>query len=207
MFVFARSRRANPARNRSAMAFAVEAAGRASSITGHEVVPWTTFASPEVGRITWAVFFEHLAELGTAAEKLAADSSYAELVEKADAMFLGPPDDSLVQLLHGAPAGGGPAYAGVVTAELANGHFTGGVAKGIEIAQTASRVTGLPSMFGIGLSGAYAGVAGFTPASDLGQIEAAQAALSADPEWLSLLDGSGELFNAGAQQTIYRRLG
>jgi hypothetical protein len=206
MFVFARSRRANPARHRAALAFAVEAAQRATSITGQDVVPWTTFASPEAGRITWAVFVEHLAELGTSAEKLAADSSYAELVEQADPMFLGPPDDSLVQLLYGAPAGRS-AYAGVVTAQLANGHLASGVAKGIEIAETASRVTGLASMFGVGLSGAYAGVAWFTPASDLDQVEAAQAALGADPEWLSLLDGSGDHYNAGAQQTIYRRLG
>ena len=207
MYVFARSRQADPAQGAAAVAHAVQLAASVTSATGLTVTPWVTFASGPVGRVTLSTFVEHLSDLGRGMDVLAADRDYLELLQQGSALYVGTAEDSLVQLVHGTPSGDRPSYAAVVTADLANGHLTAGVMKGVEIAEMASRKTGMATMFGIGATGSYTGVAWFTPASDLDQLEAGQAALTADADWLSLVDGSGEVFNPGAAQSLYRRLG
>jgi hypothetical protein len=188
------------------MAMAVESAGRVSQITGLEVRPWVAVFSPEFGTIVWATFLEHLEDLESATDKLAADSAYGDFVEQSADLFIGPAEDNLLQVVHGEPTGDRPAYVATVRAECANGSIGAAMAAGVEIAETATRITGSPTMFASGVTGAYGGVGWFTAAPDLQTMEQNNAKLMADAAWLETIDRVGPLFRSNTASTLFRAL-
>ena len=95
-------------------------------------------------------------------------------------------------------------------AVCATGNIANAMAVGVEIAQKAEVVTGLPTLFGSSLTGPYGGVGWITGYANIGELEAAQQALGADPSWVDMIDKKA----AGAYaeepsittQLIYRRI-
>jgi hypothetical protein len=84
------------------------------------------------------------------------------------------------------------------------------VGLGVEIAQKEEAITGLPAMFLRSTTGPYGGVAWLTGYESITAMEKADAAVSADPSFVKLIDSTEGCFVEDAmvtQASIYRRLG
>src|SRR5262245_53933874 len=103
MYLFSRSRHLKTASARQSIASAIGAAGLANEITGLEFSVWTTFASPDVGLLSWSAMFEHLDDLQAAGQKLSESDEFNDWIENSDNLYEGPSQDALIQLIHGTP--------------------------------------------------------------------------------------------------------
>jgi hypothetical protein len=205
MYLFARRRRIDPAHARAAVGMALEGATRVREMTGLTIWVWSPVLSPEFGTMVWSTRVDHLEELETADDKLMS-SDFADWVEQNDGLFAGPLEDSVLQVVHGTPSEQPGAYTQVVRATCANGAMTEAMGFGVEIAEVAARITGLPTMFGAAITGVYGGVAWLTGVADLTAVETANAALAADDEWRKLVDRAGHAFEPGVTSSLLRRL-
>jgi hypothetical protein len=206
MYLFGRSRRVNPAHARAAFAVAVEAGGRASEVIGRPVFTWASVLSANLGTVLWTARFDHLDEITAADDAVTANSEFGDWVEQNDGVFSGHAEDTVSQVIHNPPTGEPGAYVSVTTAMAANGSLSEAMAMGVEIADTAARITGRTSMFVATVTGPYGGVGWLTPVPDLGAIEAANEALSSNEEWLKLVDRAGHAYQPGVTTSILRRL-
>jgi hypothetical protein len=189
------------------LTFATEITATANAVTGLEISAWTSVMSPSAGDIVWTAFFETLAEWEAASDKLAADADYNSAVERGDGLFTGPVIDQMASLLSPLPEGGPDAtYVAVVTAVAANGQISAAVQHGLAIAESATKVGGLTTVFAMATTGPYGGVSWFTGAPSIAALEAAANSINADPAFLQLVDSGGNLFQTGATQTTYRRV-
>jgi hypothetical protein len=105
-------------------------------------------------------------------------------------------DDRLMQLVHPQPDASAPAptqavgsYAAVVSSACVAGSFTRGMTLGVEISQRAEAVTGVPLAFFADATGTFGGVSWISVHPSIEDLQRAEAALAADPDWLSFLDG------------------
>ncbi len=208
MYVFSRMRHVNSASVREAVAAAVEVAGKVSSIAELDVSTWMTLASPAVGRITWSAMFDSVQQLVTVNQKLADSSDYGDWVDANDKLFDGPSEDALIQLVHGAPD---PArtvnFVTATTAVCANGKLSAAMAAGVEVAEAATKISNIPTLFGAGQTGLYGSVVWLAAAETMGELEQGTAALAADPSWAQRLDEVGPLYQPGVETTWHQRLG
>ena len=207
MYILGRSRAINQAKGRAAAAAAVEAGSRASEIIGIPVFVWSSVFSADGPAVMWSARVEHLSEAVAVDDKLFADDGFAQWVEDNDGLFAGPTSDVISQVVHGAPTGPPKAYVQVTRAICANGSLSEAMGIGIELAETAERITGIPVMFVTPVVGDYGAVAWMVSADDLGEVEAANAALVADEDWLKLVDRAGHVFNPGTSSFMLRRIG
>jgi hypothetical protein len=207
MYLFSRSRHLNTASARQSIASAIEGAGLVNNITGMEFSVWTTFASPDVGRLVWSAMFEHLEDFQVAGQKLGESDEWNDWIENSDKLYEGPAEDALIQLVHGTPDPERTVnFVAVTTAVCANGKLGAGMAAGIEVAETATKITGTPVIFGAARTGPYGGVVWFGGAESMRETEEVEAALFADPSWVQLVDQNGSSFQAGAETAWYQRL-
>jgi hypothetical protein len=162
---------------------------RVNRSTDLDVQLWSVAYSPAFGSISWTAFLPDLVALEAAGDKLAADDGYIESANRGAELTIGGIDDSLLELVHGAPdPNANPQYVSVVQAVCAAGSIVKGMTVGVEFAQRAEAITGRSTMFVRSVTGPYAGVAWITGYSDAAELEAAQNALAADADWLTFLD-------------------
>ncbi len=206
MYIATRARRINQARGRAAIAAAVEAGARASAVTGREVFVWSSIFSAEGPTVSWSVRVEHLADAIAADDALFADEGFAQWVEDNDGLFAGPSSDLISQVVHGAPTGPPKTYVQATRAVCANGSIGEAMGIGVELAEAATRITGVPVMFATAVTGTYAAVGWLSSVDELAEVEAANASLVADEEWLKLIDRAGHAFAPGTSSSILRRL-
>jgi hypothetical protein len=206
MYLFARSRNISPAKMRAAVGFAVEAASRVREVTGLTIWVWSPVLSRDISSVAWTTRVEHLDELEAADSKVMASTELGDWLEQNDALFTGPLDDTVTQVLYGTPSDEPSAYVQVARAVCANGSVTEAMGFGAEIAEAASRITGLQTMFGAGLTGSFGGIVWITGAPDLAAVETANDALAANDEWGKLVDRAGHAFQPGVAVSLRRRL-
>jgi hypothetical protein len=206
MYLFARTRSVNPGSFRAGLAAAVEGGAKASEIIGSPVFVWTSIFSPTTGTVMWSMRVDSLEELLTAGDALAADDEFDEWSRNSDALFSGPFSDVVSQVIHGEPTGPPAPFISVVTGTCANGALSEGMALGVEIAEMATSLTSNTTMFLASLFGDYGAVGWLTGAADLATLEADNATLSADADWLKLVDRAGHAFAPGVTGTLLRRL-
>lgn len=159
----------------------------------------------------WATFvehLEHLEHLEEANDKLAMSDSYVDLVEGGSRFFAGPLSDGLAQVVSGErdPSAKLPNYITTTRATAANGQLSAAMADGVKTAETATRITGAPTMFLVDTTGPYGGCRWTTGLADIGELERSEAALMADDSWLALIDRVGPSYSQDARQAIYRRM-
>jgi len=207
MYIVGRSRRINQAQGRAAGAAAIEAGSRASELLGSPVFVWSSLFSAEGPTVSWSTRVEHLADAVAIDDKLFADEGFAQWAEDNDGLFSGPTSDVISQVVHGAPTGPPKAYVLVTRAVCANGSLTEGIGVGIELAEAATRITGIPVAFLTAVVGDYGGVGWMSTAEDLAEVEAANAALAADDDWLKLVDRAGHAYTPGTSSILLRRIG
>jgi hypothetical protein len=208
MYLFTRSGRFAPGGYREAVAFVGAVTEKVNQETGLEVHAWMASMSPELGTCTWATFVESLEELEAAEDKLAVSEPYVELTERASGLFAGPLTDGLASVVHGQrdPSAPVPSYVSVARAVAVNGAIGGAIQAGVEIAEEATRITGVPTMFLADATGAYGGCRWVSGFADIGSLERAEATLQGDEHWLALIDRVGTRYAPGATQSIFRRL-
>lgn len=188
--------------------WAADIAAKVNQITSLNVGLWGTMLSPAVGQLSFGCAVETLADIEDAEAKLLADPMYLEAVQRGAALITGGVDDECAQFLVGGDEPGFmPSYVAVVRSALANGHFQAGVAGGIEIAERATKISGLPTAFLLSTTGVYGGVGWITSAETLAALEKAEQAINADPGFIGLVDGhSGSYLPGATTQTIWRRI-
>ena len=206
MFLFTRSGRFGPAAARDVASFVGEVTDKVRQESGLDVHAWTSTMSPDLGTVVWATFAEDLEHLVQANDKLGTSESFMDLTDRGAALFAGPLSDTLSQVVVGEidPAAPVPSYVTSAQAVAANGHLRAALEGGVEIAEAATRITGVPTMFTVASTGPYGGCSWNNGFSDIGQLEQAESTLMADAGWIDLLDRCGPNYAPGASQSIYR---
>ena len=210
MYLFTRSVRFAPGHLADSMAWAVGMADRVNTGTGLDVRLFSRVFSPGLGTVAFATFVDGLQELHDANDALLADAGYLAAVDEGAAFVEGNPDDALLQIVHGQPdPSRAVTYVSSVRTVIANGNIARGVDLGVQIAQHAEKLTGVPTLFGVAMSGPFGGVGWTTGYESVQHYEDAEGALMADPEWLELLDreaATAYTDNATASEQLVWRL-
>ena len=209
MYLFTRAGRFQPGSIRESMEFVRAVTEKVRQETGLEVHVWASTMSPDFGTTMWAAFVDELGHLEEAEDKLMVSDSFLDLVEKGNKLLAGPLTDELGQVVQGAPDFSGPMpnYLSVARATAANGQLRAALAGGVEIAETATRITGANTTFVVDVTGAYGGCRWGSQFADIGELQRAEAALMADESWIDLIDRVGPAYTQDARQEIFRRIG
>jgi hypothetical protein len=208
MYLFTRAGRFAPGSIREAMSFVGTVTEKVHQETGLDVHAWASTLSPDLGTTVWATFADDLEQLEVAEDKLAVSEGFLDLAEKGGHLFAGPLVDGLAQVVSGLPdlSGPRPAYVTSARAVAANGSMGKALEAGIEIAETATRLTGASTMFLVDSTGVFGGCRWTTGFADIASLEQAEQALAQDDSWVALIDRIGSCFAPGATQSIYRRV-
>ncbi len=209
MYLFSRRTRLSDGNGTAGVEWAGKIAAKVKELTGTEIQLWATVYSPGYGTISWTGWFEDLPALEAVGDKLQADPAMEKLVNAGAKYTQGGLDDGLVQPIYGTPTDAPIQYVGGAVAVCAAGSFERAMAAGVEIAQKAEAVTGLPTLFGRSVTGPYGGVGWLTGYESAAAMEQADAALAADSSWLKLLDSTKGCFaedTSITQSTIFRRI-
>jgi hypothetical protein len=208
MYLFTRAGQFRAGSMRDAAAFATTVTEKVRQESDLDVHAWVSTMSAETGTCTWAAWVSSLEELEAANDKLAVSDQFNEIVEKGSELFTRPVVDGLANLVNGEidPSAPLPAYVGVARAIAANGHVADSITAGVEIAEAADRITGVPTRFLVDVTGPIGGCRWVSPYADIGALQAAEEALAADPSWAALIDRVGIRYAQGATQSIHRRI-
>jgi len=206
MYLFTRSGRFAPGANREVVSFVGDVTEKVRQETGMDVHAWSSMFSPDLGTVVWATFADDLEHLEQANDKLTMSDSFIDLTDRGAGLFAGPLSDRVAQVVAGEvdPTAPTPNYVTSARAVATNGQLRAALAGGVEIAEAATRITGVPTLFLVGSTGAYGGCAWTSGFTDIGQLEQAEAALMADDGWIELIDRVGPSYAPGASQSIYR---
>jgi hypothetical protein len=207
MYLFSRRRLVNPAHLRAGIAFSVDIARRVSQVAGFELRPWTIVHSRDVGTVVWSGMVPDLASLETASDKLLADAGIFDAVESNDHLFLGPPQDALLAIVHGTPNVDRPVeYVTIVSGQVAPGSMAAGIGDAIEIAEKVTATSEGTCLLATNVVDEPDRLTWLVGSSSIGEVERGRAALNADPEWLPLIDRNAAHFQPGFTSTLLRRL-
>lgn len=190
MYLFTRTARLSGRNMPQAMAWAVQLTESIGPVTGVPASLWAPAFSREVGTLIWSAIVPDLKTLETALGKLDTDREFSELAERGNDFGIpGSLNDRLARYVNGAPdPESNPQYIGVVQATTKVGRLARGVSLGVEIAQTAEKVTGTRTLFVTDLTGNYGGVAWLTAYAGINELERASDALAADQSFVELID-------------------
>ena len=207
MYLFNRSRVARPDTLPSALAWAVDIAGRASSVAGIQVSTWMSMLSQEGGTIVWSAGFDTLSDWEAAFGKLAVDADYGAAVAGGGELFTGSVADGLLNVISGMPSEPTDyAYVTAVHATAANGQIGAAMQQGVALAAAATATGGLNTVFGAEVTGQYGGVRWLTGAPSIAAMEESMHAINGDPSFLALVDAGGAVYQPNATQALFRRI-
>lgn len=178
-------------------AFSTEMCAHVTKTVGQEVSLWNVQFGAPVGTMVYGTQVEGLAHLQTITDALSADAKYHELVAKGAQFQSTPAEDSLSNPLHGGdnttpiPVG---AVASSTQAVIAGGAYVEGVAWSVDMATHIEKVTGNPVAFYMDAYGTFGSVRWVGVVPDAATVDADQAALNADTQYLEKLAVTGDLF-------------
>ncbi len=131
------------------------------------------------------------------------DEYHAKLARGSD-YSAGPPQDQLLQPLHGevgtqAPPAGSVAS---ITTAVAASSYADVVGWGVELAQLVESITGNPVIFGAGQAGTVGEFAWLGVSADAAAADAANEALLSDGDYVAKLNDAGAMFVPGAANRV-----
>lgn len=177
----------------------------ARTLTDHVVkrteIPGALFEAQvgaPVGSMAFSAFIQSHAELAAAVERLQSDDEYYKLALSGQEYLVGQPENSLIEIVHTAGGEykrvGVNGIASIITAEISVGKYSRAFGWGIEMAELASEITGIPTLFARNAGGKFGGVTWIATAPDVTTFDALEERLNKDPRYLSKLDEIGGLF-------------
>jgi len=209
MYLFTRTGRLGKGTIRGSLDWAVGITEKVNQIVSIDVSLWTTILSPQNGTLVWSSMVPDLQSLEDADAKLMVDDVFVSMLDQGTQLLENGVNDEIAQLVSGeVDPDVTPQYVTVVQSELTTGGFAKGIEAGIEIAQRATTISGLPTVFLVSSTGKYGGVSWVSPAQSLAQLEAAEARINGDAGFLAYVDQvAPAAFVPGiTTQTIYRRI-
>jgi hypothetical protein len=215
MYMFSRQVRLTGHRMPEAIAMAHQISDHATQIIGFPMNLWTRAFSPNALSIAFTAMVPDLATLEAATDKLNVDGPFQDQVEKAMQYVVpGAMDDHLDMVVHPTettpPASSRlPAYAGVTTSTIIDGQMLRGITIGVELAQTAERVMGVPVTFLAGDTGNYGGTAWLIQFDDINAVQRGNEALTMSAEFAAIVERAAQVFSStpgGTTTTLYRRV-
>ena len=207
MYLFARRARLANGHLRESAAWAVAITEKVNQITELNVGLWTSVFSPGLGELVWATFVTDLAILETAEAKLMVDDGYVALADQGAAFSsVEGADDTLSQLVHGdIDPNRQIQYVAVIETTVAAGKLGRGMELGVEIAQRATQVTGIPTAFLADTTGTYGAVRWITGYETVNQLQTAEQAISGDVKFTQFVDKEvGSVYLSGPAVTTQR---
>jgi len=172
---------------------------------------WQGMFGGPVGTLAWSALIDNLTSLEAATDALGADAAYRSLLSKAAGWLAGPPEDSLLRMIHSA---GGDyvrpnvgAYAEGTTAIPAQGQLAKAGAWGVEISDLHSRLTHSSVLFCTSEYGAFGEMRSLALYDSAAAVDSAAEAIAKDSQYAASLDAAGPLFvEAEARRTLARRI-
>jgi hypothetical protein len=187
------------------LAYATEMRALASDLAGREISLWAASFGAPLGTMTYTMRVEGLADMQAVSAKVLGDNTYLQKVAKGQEYSGGPAEDALFQPLFGELPEGSPPIGSVAlatSARIANGAYEEAIAWGIDMAQHATAVTGVPTMFLMESYGGFGSVGWIGVNADAAQADAAGNALNADADYLKKLGAVRDLFVEGSGHRI-----
>ena len=181
-----------------------------TEVGGREINLWASVYGPGYGTITWTTWHADMTALEAWGDTMNGDEGFQAIVAEGGEFVEGGADDGLLQVISGAPdPEADNQYVSGVTAVCAGGNIERAMTAGVEIAETATKITGATTMFVRSMTGPYGGVGWLTGNRTIAEVEAGQDALAADPSWLKLVDSTGGAFVEDPSitvSTLYRKM-
>jgi len=182
------------------MAYATDIRAYAEEKTGREIGLWSNLFGAPNGTMSYTMAVEGLADLQSATSSLLEDPGYHAKLAAGREFVAGPAMDTLGQPVHGEMGDTPPvgSYAMVTRATMAGGKYMDAIAWGVEIAQLVEQLPGLPTMFLSSAFGGFGDVARIMVAADAAAADAAGEAINGNAEYLTSVNGAGDLFIPGS---------
>ena len=207
MNIYIRTRTADPSKLAEAATYAVEVADLVTEISGVEILPWTALHGRPLGSTAWTWRTASLAEGAALQEKVRGNPDFIAKVREGDALFHGPVEDVVGQVVSAVGDAAPSRYATTITAQCQPGRMAEAMQWAVSVQEESSKLTGRDGLVVRTLYGPFASVSWITPADSLEQVEEASAAF-ADPGFVATLDEGGPLFIAGQIESVLsERLG
>ncbi len=185
-------------------AYAADMRAHVSAVAGREIALWSTMFGAPLGTMTYAVRVEGVADFQAMSARIQADADYHDKVAKGADYVVGNAEDRLLQPLN-AEMGDPPpvgSMALVTSAVMAAGAYDKAIAWGIDMAQHAMSVTGVPTLFLAEQYGSFGSVGWIAVTADGAAVDAASAALNGDADYFKKLGAAGDLFVPGSGHRI-----
>jgi hypothetical protein len=189
--------------------WATEIAAAASAGIGDEVALWAAGFGAPIGAMAFTLRVDGIADLMAKTAPLGDNADYQVKLAKGADFMAGPPEDSLATPLHGdlgdpPPVG---AVAVVTNAVVANGQYAEAIAWGIDIAEYATSLTGMPIGLMLQEYGTFGQLTWIGVGADAAAVDASAAATNGDAEYIKKLSAAGDLFVPGmAQRSLVTRV-
>ena len=208
MYLFTRQGQIAPGKMLDSLEWVTAIAEKVNQITSLNVGVWTPTLSPGLGTLSFGCQVESLGDLEDADAKLMVDPIYLDLVRQGAEITTGVFNDQVAQFIHNPGADPAATHVAVVQAQIANGRFRRGVEVGVEIAQRATSLGGVPTAFLLATTGQYASCAWISAATSIRELERSEQAVNTDAGFMELIDtGAAECYLPGtATQAIWRRV-
>lgn len=173
------------------------------------VALWAVNFGGPVGTVSFTTLVDGLAGAAAMAARFQDDDEYWQRADGFRHHLAGPPDDHLLEPIHGEFGGEAPVGA-VATATMAVGDapYANVVGWGVEAAQLVEEITGQRVIFGTDVGGTFGAFGWITVSADAAAADAANTALRNSEEYVAKLSSGTDLFVSGAStRTVSTRVG
>lgn len=207
MYLFIRQVQAKPGK---AAALGAALAGNVPSwakVAGLPMSLVTSFGAGAVGTFAVISLAPDLSTLDSSATKLAQDPGFQKYVESNAENIAAAPQDSLYQVVGGAPSTSGPpAFASFAHGLARMGAIGDCVAACMDLAKLSMQHGASNSVVAVAVAGPYGDVAIITGATSLAQMEDSRGKLFSDPEFAKISVRLEEAGVPGTAEVILTRL-
>lgn len=192
------------------MAYATDMCAYVNDKVGREVALWSAVFGAPLGSMMFAMRVEGVADLAAVSEGLLADPEYHARIAAGAAFSGAPAEDAIGTPIRGELGDQHPpvgTYASVTTAQIANGKYADAFGWAVEVAAHVESTTGTPTMVLSSQYGPFGTVNWIAAGGDAAAVDAANAALMGDADYMTMLGAAGDLFVPGSgQQALIRRV-
>jgi hypothetical protein len=206
MFVFRRTRIANPGDQPEARRYAVTVATQASAITGRQITAFETLFGGPAGAISWSTPVKDMADFGAMTEKLNGAPNLSESLAAASKLWATHGDDALYELVANAITSSDAELYVSTAATPQPGRIADAVVYGVQV-QAYLQKAGFQSAFGTSPFGTFGEVGWLLAAGSMKEVDRFRTFTSSDAGFAQLLADSGPLFLPGSGvNRLVRRL-